>query len=714
MILHRSKPLRLLLGGMIVMVAAGWTYLTLPQAFFSFDNRIRDFLFLMRGAVPHSNRVVIVDINERCLREQGQWPWPRDKIALLIENLTEAGAGIIGMDMVFAEPDRSSPKRILDDLGIEGFGGEDYDKTLAKTLEVSPVVGGYFFLFQPTPETRTPLVPAIFIEKGHRNTDRFVPQASGIVLNTPVVQDAYYTSGFFNNLPDEGGMTRHVPLVMRYDDQLYPSLVLEMVRLYAGTDVVRINNTTTGVRSIAYGDVEVPTDRFGRLSINFRGPSGTFPYISATDVLSGHFDKEAIAGKFVLIGVSAQGLFDLRATPFDEASPGVEVHANVIDNLLQGDFISRAEDGELIDLAVIAGVVILAFALFSRVRLWGILPLFCAMLAGLHYFFTYMLFSQGVILNMIFPLLALVASLILVIVGEYIVTHRQKKLVMNAFAKKVSPAVMKELVRHADERLFEPVDREVSIFFSDIRSFTSISESMGSPSRVIRLLNRYMTPMVELIVKEHGTVDKFIGDAIMAYWNAPNTVEAHADRAVQSALEQINRLEELNDTLKNEFGVTLRIGIGINTGIVTVGEMGSEGRSDYTIIGDHVNLASRLEGLNKVYGSQIIISEHTKRLLQDEYRFRSLDIVRVKGKNEAVEIFEILPLSGGAKEEEIAAYHAALQAYRDDESQRALEGFETLFNAYADPLYSLYAERCRDRLAHPDEPFDVIQTRQSK
>ena len=711
-LLHKSGLLRHTLGALLVIAATSWVYLILPQAFFSLDNRLRDFLFLLRGPQPHSGQVVIVDIDEKSLHEEGQWPWPRKKVADLIGNLTRAEAGIIGMDMVFAEPDRTSPRRILDDLGLQNMGAEDYDVTLSERLAVSPVVGGYFFLFDATPETRTPFVPMVCIEHGASN--RFVPEAKGVVLNTGPIQDAYYSSGFFNNLPDEGGMTRHVPLFMRYEGQLYPSLAMEMYRIYAGVKTLHVNNTETGVASAQVGDLEIPTDRFGRLSINFRGPGRHFPYISATDILSGNFDPAAVAGKFVLVGVSALGLFDMRATPFDDAAPGVEVHANAIDNLLQHDWIYRAEDGEVWDLLIIITVVVFVFALFPRVKLWLILPLFLATVALLHYFYAVMLFSEGMILNIIFPLIALSAALVVVLVSEYIVTYRQKQLITNAFSKKVSPAVMGELIEHADVDLFAPIEREVTVFFSDIRSFTSISEAMESPSRVIMLLNRYMTPMVDLIVKEHGTVDKFIGDAIMAYWNAPNLVEAHADKAVASALEQIERLEAFNEELEAEFGVSVHIGIGINSGVVTIGEMGSEGRSDYTIIGDHVNLASRLEGLNKLYGSSIIVSEHTKRQLRQAYPMRPLDIVRVKGKSKAVEIYEVIPAFAVRKRATLDAYKEALGLYRSAQTQAALEAFEALLAGGDDPLYALYAERCRHRIAHPEEPFDVVETRQSK
>lgn len=687
----------------ILIVLLGTSYLLLPQTFLSLDNRLRDFLFILRGPLPVNDNVVIIDIDEKSLHSQGQWPWSRNKVAKLLDNLTDAEAGIIGLDIVFSEADRTSPSR---------YGQkENYDDLLAKTFMQTPTVGGYFFNFEKSQQTNTPMIPAVFVEKGG-SAEGFIIKPEHLVLNIPILQNALYSSGFFNNTPDEGGMIRHVPLIMRYDTTIYPSLTLEMVRIFSNTTTVYVNNTLTGVDTINLGKIQIPTDRFARLVVNFRGPGKTFKYLSAQDILTNDFNKSEVAGKFVLIGTSAVGLADLRATPFDTVMPGVEVHANVIDNILQQDFLQRFEHQELLDLSLLIFVVALSVLLFSYLNAWLVLPFFTLIAYGLYYFLITMLFKEGVVLNIFFPFLALMLSFAMTLLIDYIINLNQKKFIMSVFAKKVSENVMQDLIEHPQKTLLEPRNKEVSIFFSDIRSFTSISEKLNHPDRVIKMLNTYMTPMVDTITKHHGTIDKFIGDAVMAYWNAPINVKNHADEALTSALEQINTLKTLNLTLKKEFDVEINIGIGIHTGEVTIGEMGSLGRSDYTIIGDNVNLASRLEGLNKMYGSSILISLQTKEKLKDSYNIRSLDQVRVKGKQEAVEIFEVMaqPLN----EDEMLHYNRALTLYRTKNIAQSLHIFNHLLETSSSTLYTLYVQRCHDALENNNVNFDPITTMRTK
>ena len=696
---------------LIVMLSS--TYLFLPQAFFSLDNRLRDFFFILRGPVIPSSDIIIIDIDEKSLQKQGQWPWSRNKVAQLIQNLNEAEAGIIGLDIVFSEADRSSPISIADKLQCEQGDLEDYDKTLAEVIATSPTIGGYFFSFGKSVHKQTPLVPAVFIEKGG-STQAYVIEPSQLVLNIPLIQDAFYSSGFFNNTPDEGGMIRRVPLLMRYDGALYPSIALEMVRIYTGADRVVVNNSITGVESIEMGKLTIPTDRFARLIVNYKDEGGSYTYLSATDILTDNFKHEDVAGKFVLVGTSAIGLADLRATPFDTVMPGVEVHASVIDNLLNQDFISPPEHTVLIELSMIIATVLIVMVLLSFSNIWFIVPLFITLLYGTYLFFMELLFVQGIVLNILFPLAALVFSFMSTLLIEYLFNLRQKQLVMAVFAKKVSPTVMNDLIQNSSEHLLTPRNREVTVFFSDIRSFTSISEKLGNPAHVIAMLNTYMTPMVETITKHQGTIDKFIGDAVMAYWNAPIDVEGHADKAVASALQQLKQLKKLNQTLKQQFDVEITIGIGIHTGEVTIGEMGSLGRSDYTIIGDNVNLASRLEGLTKVYGVAIIISAQTKYQLIQPCQTRSLDIVKVKGREEAVEIFEVMEQSRYISDDEMHRYEIALAFYRAKKIKEALVAFEWLQQNFASPLYKLYIKRCQRAIDSGIENFEAVTTMQTK
>ena len=686
-------------------------YLFIPQTFLSLDNRLRDFLFVLRGPVADSGNVVIVDIDEKSLHQEGQWPWRRNKVATLIDTIANSGAGIIGLDIVFSEPDKSSPKNIAAQLDCNTSILQDYDETLANTVLKTPTVGGYFFTYSPGRTHTLPLIPAVFLTRGGSNLD-YLLSPTNLVLNIPKIQNSLYSSGFFNNTPDEGGMIRLVPLLMYYDKSIYPSLALEMVRIYTGSKRVTFDNVHSNTESITMGTLQIPTDRFARLMVNYRGPSHNFTYVSATDILSHNFKPETVEGKFVLIGTSAIGLADLRATPFDVLMPGVEVHANVIDNLLTQDFISFAQEPELVDLSLIIFTVFVTMLLFSIIPVWSIIPLLVGLFYTYYRAFDYLLFQQGLALNILFPLAALMFGFVITVLIDYFISLSQKRAIMSIFAKKVSPSVMNDLIKNSSEALLTPHNKEVTIFFSDIRSFTSISEKLGSPERVINMLNTYMTPMVESITHYHGTVDKFIGDAVMAYWNAPVPVENHADQALESALQQQQLLQILNSTLKSEFDIEIAIGIGIHTGLATIGEMGSTGRSDYTIIGDNVNLASRLEGLTKLYGAKIIISESTKAQLQQKYFIRSLDIVKVKGKKKAVEIFEVMATMLKLKEQE--HYQLALTHYRASKISEALLLFIALEQESPSKLYKLYVTRCQDAIKNGIENFEVITTMQTK
>ena len=708
-----KKLLATLFAALAIIVLLSSAYLLIPQTFLSLDNRLRDFLFILRGPVPTTGDVVIIDIDEKSLKAEGQWPWPRNKVARLIQILSDAEVGIIGLDIVFSEEDQTSPHRIAARLGIPSDKLDDYDKMLADTIATAPLIGGYFFDTQKVKEVSTPLVPAVFIEKGVPK-ENVILSPDNLVLNIPLLQDAFYSSGFFNNTPDPGGMIRRVPLIIRFQESIYPSLDLEMVRIFSGAKRVYIKNSEVGVEKIISGDLVIETDRFGRLIINYRGPSHHFTYLSATDILQGHFDKSDLQGKFILVGTSAIGLADLKATPLDDLMPGVEIHANIIDNLLQKDFIALPDFPEIINISMIVLTVLTALLIFSLINVWLSFPLLLAALYGFYLLFMHLLFSEGLILNILFPLVALFSSYLMALLINYITTLRQKRAIMAVFSKKVSQHVMEDLIANQSDTLLRPRNKEVTVFFSDIRSFTQISERLGHPERVIEMLNTYMTPMVESITAHHGTVDKFIGDAVMAYWNAPLEITRHADEAVTTALQQLEQLQRLNKKLRQQFDVEIRIGIGIHTGEVTIGEMGSVGRSDYTIIGDNVNLASRLEGLNKLYGTTIIISEVTKAALTQHYETRSLDIVKVKGKSHAVEIFEVIAPAAQIQAPELKSYSDALSHYREAKIEEALTLFRQLQEERPSALYALYVERCLDALERGLQDFDVVTTMSTK
>ena len=354
----------------VLALFLSWAYLFTPQAFFSLDNRLRDFLFVIRGELPKSDNVVIIDIDEKSLKEHGQWPWQRDVISDMLYKLTEGGAGIIGLDIVFAENDRTSPHRFASKFPEISQKLDNYDVMLAKCLTQTPVVGGYVFTFEENGQENFPTVPAVFIQRGMKNNTSIL-KPKGIVLNIDVIQDSLYSSGFFNNTPDAGGMIRNVPLVMRYEGMIFPSLALEMVRIYSGVKKVNVIGDNAGIHSIKFGEFNIPTDHSGRLVVNFRGPGKHYKYISAADIISGNFNKKDVDGKFILVGTSAVGLFDLRSIPFDSTIAGVEVHANAIDNILTGDFLQKPADIIIYDLIIIWALIFSLLIIFSLIKILG-------------------------------------------------------------------------------------------------------------------------------------------------------------------------------------------------------------------------------------------------------------------------------------------------------------------------------------------------------
>ncbi|WP_419678403.1 CHASE2 domain-containing protein [Aliarcobacter lanthieri] len=702
---------------LFVSVFLTFIYIFFPNLLDSFDNRIRDSYFLFRGEIPTSQNVVIIDIDEASIKAFGQWPWSRDKLSKIIENLTLSNISVVGMDIVFAEEDRTSPIKIAKKLNINATL-EDYDLEFSKTIENSPVILGYSFDLLNNSSKQEPSIPAVFVEKNRQNDENFIIEAKGTVLNLPILQNSAYSSGFFNIIPDESGVIRSVPLFISFDDILYPSLALEMIRVLNDTQRVFINYDENGVSNIVLDDIVIPTDRFGRMFINYRGAEKSFKYFSAKDIYENNFNIEDIENKIALFGTSAAGLFDLRATPFESVFPGVEVHANIIDNILEGDFIHKASylDGVNIVLIFLLSFLIVIFITYSHFYLKPIvffIFIFSFLVASYK-----LLFNFGVAINIVFPFLAIVLGAILSLIFDYFYNIRSEKAVKAKFASKVSKSVMEDILKNSNKDEFSAKNKEVTIFFSDIRGFTNISEQLNAKD-LIKFLNRYMEPMSEIIIKYQGTIDKFIGDAIMAYWNAPIDIKNHADMALKASLEQLKELEKLNLELKKENLPQIDIGIGLNTGEVIVGEMGSSLRSDYTVIGDSINLGSRVESLCKYYGSKLNITNFTKDKLKDEYTLRFLDFVMVKGKNEPVEIWQVL----GYKDinydlkDELELHHRAIDLYKNSDFVEALGIFKKLENINSQiskKIYKIYIQRCEEFIKTPPKNFDGVYEHSTK
>ena len=728
-----------LLAGFLVALLTSIAYLFMPAKFVALDNQLRDNMFLVRGHIEPSSEVVIIDIDEKSLKELGQWPWKRKDFARVLHNLSDAGAGIIGLDIVFSEYDNSNPTKVLKELGYDTQGIEDYDKILAEAVASTPTILGYVFIMEDDgiEGGDSPSVPAIFIERNMPDKD-YMLEAYRAILNVPITQESAYSSGFFNTIPDDdSGIIRSVPLVMKYDGIVYPSLSMEMVRIMTEASRVNINyGEDIGVESIVSGAVEIPTDSFGRMLVNYRGPAYTYPYISAVDIYNNNFKPEDVAGKFILIGTSAAGLMDLRAMPYDNVYPGVEIHANVIDNIISGDFISKPSWVVAVDVALIFFVGIVLAILLGHLSAFMTLIVFLTTVAIQLSFNYYMLFYEGIALNILFNIVVLsILVYFISMVLNYFLETKQKDMIKGKFASKVSADVMEDILKHPDAASWDGAQREITVFFSDVRGFTNISEAMGDAKMLIRFMNDIMDPMTGIIIDENGTVDKYIGDAIMAYWNAPHDVDNHADKAVKASLRQLYELKILNENLRKnpKYASVVKmaddnhipivdIGIGLNSGVAIVVEMGSSKRSDYTVIGDPINLGARLESLCKYYNSRLNISNFTKAMLKGDYIYRFVDLVTVKGKKEPIEIWQIHDFAKVDGEtlfnidrdellKELDYYHKAIELYKSEKFEDALKIFKEI-NAWENKsnlkIYDIYIDRCEHYIEQPPKDFNGV------
>ncbi len=688
------KPILIFLTLFMVLL---FSYVNFSSYTLTFDEKLREILFSQRGEIKTSNQIVIIDIDEKSIDALGQWPFSRDLMAQVLINLTNAQVGIIGLDIIFSENDRSSPALMAKKLKLEG-NFQDNDSLLGSVIANTPTILGYYFSNHSKDSNNpTPNVNATF----NPTSSIHLIKNSGVVTNIEKIQQKAYSSGFFNAYNNSHGKLTKMPLLLQHKNRIYPSLALEMIRIASQTERIEIKQNEHGLIGLELNNLSIPTDTNGFIRINYRGAHKSFTYLSFVDILRGEFDTQEIQNKLVLIGTSSITLADLRSTVFDLAMPGVEVHANVIDNILKGDFLYDHNLSFVIDLLIIFSLTFILGVVLLQLRVRYILPTLFLLPLILFIIYYQLLFEKGMVLNLFYPLVATIFTSVFALVFSYTQEQKVKTFIKDKFAKKVSQQVVEELLT-TQEGAIKPSNKNVTVFFSDIRSFTNLSEKINDPERLIELLNTYMEPMSDLIIKQEGTIDKFIGDAIMAYWNAPNTVNHHEQKAVITAIEQIKALEKLNSKLQKIFDITLHIGIGIHTGVVTVGEMGSSGRSDYTIIGDNVNLASRIEGLTKYFDVDILITQTTKDALDETVQTKKLASVVVKGKEKAITIYEVIH---SAKVTLQDTHNEAISFYENQQFKKAKELFLELQDKEPKKINQLYINKCEHYLSNPKETF---------
>lgn len=696
----------------------------------------------LRWTLPSTpdERVVIVDVDEKSLAEVGRWPWSRDRLAQLVDTLFERHRiALLGFDTVFAEADGSSGLPELERLSREELRGQaafalalqrlrsrlDLDRRFADALRGRPVVMGYYFSNDVGARSAGQLPAPVLRDQALGGRVLRTAEWEGYGANIAPLAEAAPVAGFFNAVPGADGVVRSLPLLAKYQGAYYESLALAMFRQWVGGAVVAprfpaspgVGRDYLGLESVDLhkGDRvrRIPVDERAAALVPFRGPggphAGTFRYVSAADVLAGRVSPGSLAGRIVLVGTTAAGLLDLRATPVGEAYPGVETHANLLIGLMDGRLPRQPDYAAGYELVVLlASGLVLAFGLPLLTAGRAVLLSSAVVVAviGLN---TWLYLGHGLVLPVAGTLVMAALVFALNMSYGYFVESRAKRELAQLFGTYVPPELVDEMVRDPDSYNMDATTRELTVMFCDMRGFTAIAETM-SPTELQALLNTVFSRLTGIIRSHRGTIDKYMGDCVMAFWGAPVEASDHAVQAVRAALDMVREIERIN-TERQQAGLpAIGIGIGLNTGDMCVGDMGSDVRRSYTVVGDAVNLGSRLEGLSRRYGVDIVASEATRCRVPD-LLWQQLDLVRVKGKAQAVAVYMPLDVGTGMSEaltDELVLWQLALDAWRRQDWDECEVCLVQLRQGNAKKvLYRLYAERVGSmRLTPPPADWD--------
>lgn len=673
--------------------------------------------------------VRIVDIDEDSLKQVGQWPWPRTLLAELVDRLAANGAATIGFDMVFPEPDRLSPANALHywpkSDALAGLREEveklpSNDEVLAEAIGKASVVLGFIAAPQGT---SIPEAKAAFSFAGD-DPKLFAPFYSGATASLEILQKPAQGAGALNWIPEHDQIVRRIPMIVRVGDALYPSLAADVLRLGQGasTYIVKSSGASgemafgehTGIISIKIGEFEVPTEAHGQMWIRF-SPHSKGRYLPAWKVLKGEIRRDDVEGRIVLIGTSAPGLLDIRATPLEAAVPGVELHAQVVEQIIQGAFLQRpdfATAAELLYILLLGSLI--AFLIYRTGALGSAVVVAGAIVAviGISW---YAFKSYGWLVDPIYPAIALTAIYLAGTVFMFLRTERERNRVRNAFSHYMAPALVERLADDPSRLKLGGETRDMTLLFSDVRGFTTISEGLDA-EELTRFLNSLFTPLSNIILEEQGTIDKFMGDAVMAFWNAPLDDSAHPTHACNAALRIMAEMETLNERWREEAKAKgkpykpVKLGIGLNTGVCCVGNLGSETRFDYSVIGDNVNIASRLEGQSKTYDVGTVVGESTTARAPG-FAFLELDLLKVKGKTEATRAFALVgdsDVKNSKKFIELNDLHQLFLARYRAQDWEAAETLsrkcEKLNTVHLERVYELYRERIAHFRQNPPPP----------
>lgn len=724
-----------LIGGLLLHVAGK---VEIPFAD-ELENLLYDARVRLTALGGQDARIVIIALDEASMEVEGHWPWTRDKQAEMMRQLFNYGVSVVGFDVVYPERDVSADVNILRELAgevndrrflsrLEEFEPRlNRDAMFGEALGLGSSVMAYYFHTDERATFETGILPMEAFSFDPSLADQiFLPKAKGYSSNPPELMNGAYSAGFISNpLIDEDGIVRRTPLLHEYNNKAYESLALAIAATYLEdislpvfVDERFLLEGYPPLEAVEIAGRRIPVDAQGAVLVPYRGGAGSFQYVSATDVIRGTVENpEILDGAIAIVGATAPGLQDLRSTPFGSVYPGVEIHANVLAGILSDRFRWKP--------AYTAAAEMLAIAIFGLITAL-VLPVLSAVFATLMMFvmFTAAIWSNMYLWNVEMHVLPM-ATTMLVLIGIYMINmvfgyffeSRTRTHMNELFGQYVPPDLVSEMAHDPRHYSMESEKRELSVLFTDIRGFTTISERLDA-QELSELLNRFLTPMTEVVHHTRGTIDKYMGDAIMAFWGAPVLDLQHAHNAVDAGLAMLEALDNLNKDMAKEGLPPIQIGVGVNSGTMSVGNMGSRFRRAYTVLGDAVNLGSRLEGLTKLYGVDFIVSEITR----DEaprYEYREIDRVRVKGKDEPVIIYEVVGREGEVNDEQlsqIVQFEQALKLYRAqdwDQAERVLADLAERDKARK--IYWIYLERIRLFREEPPGPdWDGVFTHETK
>jgi len=727
-----------ILVGFIFIILAVWLQLTSVDSvrllITRLDNLAYDMQLRAKILTHHSSPtspIAIVDIDDKSLKAEGRWPWPRSKLATLINRLQEEGVVVIAMDMMFSEKEIDITETIRLELekrklntpefnSILNIMHPDFDNDTKFSLSTNQkdIVLGMTFL--PRKETNGLLPESTMTLQTEAEKLLDFRIAEGYISNIPIIQQAAKNAGFINVYADPDGIIRRVPILMRYQNNLYSSLAFEAVQLFLLSKPTLITAPYKNImklESVKLADHIIPTDEQGQVLIPFRGRSFSFSYLSATDVLNKKIVPNALAGKIVFLGTSAAGLGDIQATAVQGAFPGVEIQATIADGILENNFSYKPAwvNGAEVFLTVLLGLILATLFPYLGPRILSILIIFIPLLLVITN--NWLWEKTGFIVSILIPILLTISLAIINMVYGYLFETRKRERLKGMFGQYVPAKHIDEMLKDTSGFALHGEDRDMTVLFADIRNFTTISEPM-SATELKDMLNQFFTPMTEIIFKHRGTIDKYIGDLIMAFWGAPLKDKNHASHAIAAALDMQIAVDKLKIDFAKKGLPEIEIGIGLNSGEMSVGDMGSEFRKNYTVLGDAVNLGSRVEGLTKFYGVKIMVTEATQ-LGQTKFIFRQLDRVRVKGKKKGVSIYEVICRKIEANENllsEIALSNQALEAYFHQEWDEAERLFSSLHSLHPEvKLYHLYLDRISQfKNTPPPADWDGVYAHASK